>query len=326
MDIYEVTADFQDKLLERERKATLQMGRSYMLILEDIQRRLTELLDQLGQEDLGTPAQRQQWLYKTGRLQRLREQVAQRLSRFGDYAEAVIAQSQFEATTLAQEAFIEQLVAAADFRIDLASLPDVAIEKIVGQLYDGSPLTQVLQALGQEAAGKMAEALISSVATGINPNQLASSVRKIAGGNLAKLVTIARTETLRAYRESSLQMYQAHASILQGWRWLSSLQLRTCPVCWAMHGTIHPLTERFASHPNCRCAMVPIVTGFPGDPQPTGEQVFNSLDENAKRRILGDSKYDLYKTGRLTLADLVRVGHSDKWGPFRSEQPLSRVL
>jgi hypothetical protein len=46
-----------------------------------------------------------------------------------------------------------------------------------------------------------------------------------------------------------------HADVLRGWEWLAAMDERTCPSCWAQHGTIHTLDEPGPNdHPQGRCA------------------------------------------------------------------------
>jgi hypothetical protein len=102
-----------------------------------------------------------------------------------------------------------------------------------------------------------------------------------------------------------------------------------------MHGTVHPLDEPFASHPNCRCQATPITktwaelgfTGIPDLPEPEpGSAVFARLSEAEQRQILGPGKLELFKAGKLELRDLVAVTNSRVWGKGRRERTLREVL
>lgn len=104
--------------------------------------------------------------------------------------------------------------------------------------------------------------------------------------------------------------------------------VHNCAVCWAMHGSVHPLDELFGSHANCRCSNPPLPhTSSPelAPAIPTGEQRFAGLDDATQRRILGPGKWDLYRAGELKLADLVGTGTAGPWGTVRFERSLSSI-
>jgi SPP1 gp7 family putative phage head morphogenesis protein len=173
--------------------------------------------------------------------------------------------------------------------------------------------------------------LVSSIAEGKNPNVVAREIRTALGGNLTRSLTIARTETLRAYREASRAEYLANADVLRGWIWTADLSNRTCAACWAQHGSVHPLGEIMATHPRCRCSMVPATRswkelGFGSTPESVqiqeGPAIFRRLPESDQRAILGDAKYRAYSGRQITLPDLVAKRESPVWGPSTSEAGL----
>jgi SPP1 gp7 family putative phage head morphogenesis protein len=225
-------------------------------------------------------------------------------------------------------------------------LPTAALENITGVLQPGSPLRKILDPLGDDAATAVGKALKRGVALGYNPKKIAREARQAFGGNMARALTVARTETIRAYREASRQTYEANPDIVRQWVWLSARQARTCGVCWAMHGTEHPVDQPMGSHPNCRCTMVPKTRsynaiarqyGLPPPPEgwPSGPNVkelvgngadlFDKLSDEDKLRILGPSKFAAFKAGALKLGDLVAEHEDPDWGLVRGEKSLGAL-
>src|SRR4030095_12680785 len=96
---------------------------------------------------------------------------------------------------------------------------------------------------------------------GRGPRAVAQEIREGLNGNLTRALKIARTETIRAYREASHRTHQENSDVLEGWIWLSALNSRTCRACIALHGTFHTLDERLKGHVNCRCSQIPAVKG-----------------------------------------------------------------
>lgn len=211
-------------------------------------------------------------------------------------------------------------------------LPVAETAQIIAATRPGAPLAALLEPLGPDAAQRAIRTLIRGVAEGLGPRETARALAGELGGNLVRALRIARTETLGAYRRATLARYQVNARYLDGWVWVARLDATVCPVCVAMHGTIHDLSEPFATHPNCRCTPVPLTKawselGFPGVRESrftteTGEQWFARQPRDRQRMLLGPGKLDLYEHGGLPLADLVVDTQHPLWGPGRRERAL----
>jgi len=180
------------------------------------------------------------------------------------------------------------------------------------------------------------DALGTGAAAGQNPRTITRQIRQALGGNLVRALTIACTEVMRAYRESSRRSYQANSDVVKGWIWHSALGTRTCPACWAMHGTFHRLDEQLDDHPNGRCAMVPVTKtwqelGFKGIPEArrqieTGADLFEKLPDADKEKVLGKAGFQAYKAGKLKLGDFVGRKRSREWGSMRYTRSLRDIL
>jgi hypothetical protein len=75
--------------------------------------------------------------------------------------------------------------------------------------------------------------------------------------NLSIASTVARTTIIEAFRQAAIAVYSANQ--VDGWIWEVEGD-NPCPFCESMDGTIHPLTEEFESHPNCRCSTMPSIS------------------------------------------------------------------
>jgi SPP1 gp7 family putative phage head morphogenesis protein len=187
-----------------------------------------------------------------------------------------------------------------------------------------SPLQAVMGRVASGAVTDFADILTSGVLLGENPNKIAARLAKRLGTDLSKAQLIARTETLRAYRTSSLQTYRANGDVVREWEWHASTDDRTCAVCWAMHGQRVDLQFSRGTHPNCRCAMIPVVRFGPD--RELGTELFDRLPADQQERILGPSKFDAYRAGVVSLPQLVEVRQSALWGATRRQRSLVGVL
>lgn len=329
-------------LLARDRQLAAELIREYGLAWEQIKSELDRITGEIkAARDRGETVNRG-WLLKQGRLAQLERQAEAQVRVFADFAERRITQEQLDAVMLGQ-IDAERLVVASlgPSPSPLAGftphLPVGAANQVIGYSSAGQPLGLLLAELAPAAGKAVRSALIRGVVLGKNPRDTARLLRGALGGNMARALTIARTETLRAYREAQRLTYVANRGVVTGWTWHSALDRRTCPVCWAMHGSFHPLDEPLGSHPNCRCAMIPATKpwselGFPTPIRDTryvpklGPFVFAELDEAAQLAILGPGKFAAYTAGDIILADLVKVTRSPRFGTGRAERSLRDVL
>ncbi len=273
------------------------------------------------------------WLYRVGRLSQLQEQAAREMVNFGAQAEDLITAAQRQtAERGGQEA--EELTRVAlgeggiDVHVPWNRVPKEALKDLVGNLSDGSPLSDLFNQYGPAAATGLKDTLTTGLVAGWNPRRIATAFREDMAQNLNRALVVARTETLRVYRESTRRSFEANSDVVDGWVWLATLTTRTCPCCWAMNGTFHGNDETLDGHPCCRCCQVPKTksakelglgdeTTSVADDIPLGETVFAQLSEFEQHAILGPRGYQLYSTGQVHLSDFVGRKENQAWGSMR---------
>lgn len=358
-DLTRTLQTYRAALLRRDAAAQALLVRSYQVVRRRLDSNIAALVEAIGEVQAdggigdGVLARRlrslsiQQLRGETysdalnrvlARQRALLEQTAVEIQRLADMTGTRIEAAQVAMIDLGRAHANGLMEASLPPGIAFNRLPKEAIQELVGTLSDGSPLNDVLGRYGETAAVQIREALIAGVATGQNPRAIAFGLRKALGSSAVGLMRIMRNETLRAYRTASIESYKQNADVLSGWIWVSALQpRRTCAVCWAMHGTIHPLDEPFASHVQCRCSPVPrskpwsAIFGREVDIPETrpeianGADLFAALDESEQREVLGPGKYELYRSNHLQLVDLVARTQSPKWGDGLREKSLKEL-
>jgi len=174
-------------------------------------------------------------------------------------------------------------------------------------------ITSTLRPMPAEQYQILRRELIRGVAAGANPRATAARIVARAegrfNGGLTRALTIARTETLDAHRAATQLAQAQHTDVLAGWQWVSALDTRTCPSCWAQHGTIHDLTSPGPlDHQQGRCARVPVVKPWsdlgldieePPSLVPDAETRFLSLTADEQRAILGPTRYQAWAAGNF---------------------------
>lgn len=336
--IDQINQEFRKQLLAKERSFASQMVREYGEAWKVTRARIEELATQYYTASVAGKKPSISWLYELERLQTLQAQTEAEIAKFAQYAIDAILVEQREAIITAQRN--SEILTRASFprgvNVSFNRLPKSVFENLIGFLQDGSPLSSLLDKLPGEAGKAVADGLKNGLLLGWNPKKTADAIRESLGGNLARALRISRTETLRSYREATRQTYQANNNILQGWRWSSARNERTCAMCWALDGSIHPLDEPMEEHVCGRCSQIPVSKswkelGFDIDEielgQPgTGIEAFGKLSNTVQTNILGPAKYAAWKEEKFTLSDLVGRKTNLDWGATLYEKSLKELI
>lgn len=318
-EIYQIAEKFRAAIARKEGKAAVAMVREYGKVFEALQKKLALMRERiLAAGDKGeeiSPA----WLFRQERYHTLLAEVAVEMRRFAIYASDSISDLQREAVKTAldsAEAQFEGRGMAATW----SRLPAAEVEQQVGFVSAG-PLKQLLDQIGPDARERVSALLVEAVSLGYNPRKTAQKIQAglkgaLAGG-LTRALRIARTETMRAYREAAHHQFKANADILEGWYWVATLGLRTCPACLALHGTFHQLDERQAAHVNCRCTQIAAIEGEPSLVPERGPEWLAKQPEKFQREFFADTPgaFEAYKAGDLTLEAFCGRRENRIWGP-----------
>ena len=347
--LYVKAQEFRNALARGDKAAAHTMVSQYQGAYNRISAEITRTQGAImALRDAGVP--RDQWLWRLTqerRLLQLRDSVLANLGKYGEAANAIVLGATTEAATTAvgqaSELIHESL--PNGLAVSPSKLPDMPMEWVAGearlsdyamqQLGAFQPTEYFMKEMGFAAADGIHTALQEGITVGENPRVIARRMRDSLGGSLQRSLTIARTETLRVYREASRQVYQAAPQgLIKGWKWVAACDLTTCPACWANHGRTFPLSMPMPAHPNCRCTMAPATAsweelGFGSTPKdvqvPMGKDMFRKLPEGDKARILGPKRYKAYKTGGATLEDMAGLRKHPYFGDSVQVNSLRRM-
>jgi SPP1 gp7 family putative phage head morphogenesis protein len=299
-------------LRNREDAAIQELSRRWLAIERGLYDQMEALALEIAAMDEPTRTQ----IWRSARWVRLKQQIDAQVAEFRHYASQAISADQGAVigAALADSASLIQAAAAeAGIGVDFNRLPIEAVNAIIGQAGNGSPLAPVLARAAETGAEALTQQLINGVALGVNPVVLARrAIREGLGKTFTQTATIYRTEVLRAYRYTSLTQYR-ESNVVTGYQRLSARDTNTCIACLMADGEIYNLTSDFDQHPNCRCAIIPIVKGYTL-PIGSGPEWFNKQSKDRQRFILGPKRFELWQGGSVDLAAMVtRVDHPD-WG------------
>lgn len=159
---------------------------------------------------------------------------------------------------------LQRAFADAEMALDIDLAFDVEnkeVQAVLGELAD--LVTRIT-----ETTRDSIRSLIGRAASeGWSVDRLAKEIRESgATTSRSRARMIARTETATAYSMGSLLAY-AQSGVVDKVEWLATLDKTTCEDCKGLNGEQRPLVDAVFSdgtahpprHPNCRCALAPIV-------------------------------------------------------------------
>ena len=292
---------------------------------------------------------------KTGRVRPSRLIKAKRVAQALKHAHSEVAGIVEEYSAVVIPELPAQVKAMLEVheQITAMQLPPGGVGYSFDQLNEGALNQIVARSTEQITATHMAlpamvdEALKASLTRGIavgeNPAETARRIVNQAKGRftggMARATMIARTEMLDAQRTAAAQWEKNNSQILDGWVWVCALDKRSCPSCVAMHGSVHPVDEQGPNdHQNGRCARVPKTKtwqelGYKAGKDtrpviPTGEDLFNNMSETEQNQLIGATRANLVRTGRIQFADLTELRETPGWRPshhMRTITDLERI-
>lgn len=340
MTVYEAARAYRRALARGDEQAARRIVAAWQRSLARIEITLDALTAEIeAAEEAGTrvhPA----WVFQRDRYKLLESQIVGELGRFvgivDDEATRAQAQAAGIAGQMARDLASLQLNSAT-IAAQWAHANPVALANLIGASGDG-PLRDLFVGLSPAGAMGAREALEQSVALSLSPRETAAAVKRALNVPLYRALTIVRTEQMRAFREASRLEYAANPHLVEGWVWLAARDGRCCAFCWSMNGSHHAADEPMATHPNCRCTMVPRtfswdelgmgglgLTGA-GVSIPDGEEAFARAPASLQLQVLGPGKYAAYERGDLSLADLRGFRDDPRWGRVGFEKPLRDVV
>lgn len=319
---YQLAQQFRAALLRRDADALRDITAAYDRLVASLQSSVSALSASAQRARATGQTVNAIWLFRERRLQLLLAQAEQQLATFTAQATRQIANEQRAAVTLAQD-HANELLSAADAEITFTWLPTAAIKTLVGFSGDGAPLHKLLSKIPSDATAQIRETLIAAIATGQHPRQTARQLSDALQGNKARALTIARTESLRAYREATRATAQA-AGVTR-WEWVASQSQRTCLACIAMDGKIFSIEKPMPNHPNCRCVQILLPPGYVSPARELGAQWFERQPDEVKAAMMSKVAFAAYQRGEVTLQNFVGVKRSRVWGEMRYERSFREI-
>ncbi len=347
----DVMTFWRQRLAAKEDVALRPLIHSYAASWERVLSEITKLqseIDALGM----TPSEAV--LLKMSRLKELQSFIGRELldlTNNGNSAVSWMVQNSVDQALLqAREMseLVESVVTGkkAPVSIPWRKVPTASVEELVGALQRATPVRGILTGYATANADEMAETLIQGMILGKNPLAMSRELHQVFSSSLSRVMTLARTETMRAHREASRMAYLANSDVVTSWIWHAELGPGTCFVCLMNHGRQFPLEVPLGTHPNCRCAMLPLTVSWSGLGSylgvdfsmvketslkefvhiNDGEKYFRSLSPEQQINLIGVKRFELLEKGYCSPIELLTQKFDPVWGEREVLIPLGPLI
>lgn len=307
----------------QEVQAIALMARQWIGVQDTLEQSILKLAQEAAAKVAAGEVVTASKLWEMQRYQALLAQTRQQVTRYAGVAANDIAKQQMAAGLLGQQ-HAGAAINASGVVGTFNRLEPNAIRDMIGLTGAGSPVRDLLIQTWPDAIDRITKALVNGTALGWNPRKTARAMTEGLDGALNRMMRIARTEQNRVYREATRERYQ-QSGVVTGYKRICAKQERTCLACLVLDGTFYELEDEFEDHVNGRCALVPCIRGRDAPEWPTGRDWFESQDEDAQRRIMGDKAFDLLAQGRITLDSLVKTTSDPVWGTSVSVRSVDAI-
>jgi SPP1 gp7 family putative phage head morphogenesis protein len=177
-----------------------------------------------------------------------------------------------------------------------------------------------------DTAFRFAQAVRQGVAGGQTNQQIIAQVRGFLETSRAGAAALVQTSVATVANDTRQAVFDRNADIIRSYRAVATLDTNTCLTCapldgleWEPDGTPigHSFPKpRYPLHYNCRCLLIPRVLdgeqggqrAAAGGPVSANLTFSGWLERQSKAKqteILGKGRAELYRSGKLTLRDLV---------------------
>ncbi len=253
MSLASESARGKRQIVERSAQAERELREAWRHTLARINPDIARFLTKMA----SAPGINLTYLLDRGRLAKLQATVGQGMQGFAAHAAVIVGQSQRDAANLGDAITQIQLAATVPDNVAWNFLParHAALSQIEHALTSDSRVARLLQSLDPQAQARLRRLLTQAILDGQGPRQTAAAIQQALDMSLSRALTIARTETLVAYRGAQLANFRANSDVVSGWIWMATAG--ACPDCADEDGTEHALGDDMETHPNCRCTCVP---------------------------------------------------------------------
>jgi len=302
-----------------------QMASKWLQIDRGLAAKVNSLTDEIANRWIEGKPVTQAWLNEIEYYKQLEEQARNAAAGYVNWAQTFTQQQLLQTTAFGIDEATNLMNAGRTQSMGyFRGLPKGQIESIQALLMADAPLDKlfgsIIPGIGNNPIGN---ALLQGFSMGMPVKDIAKLMSDTAAIPYKRSLLIARTETNRAHRASTLYTYQKYGVVKKYKRMAS--RKHACMACQLLDGTVYPANIPLSDHPNGACTMVPWVDGMKEPTWETGTERFMNMNEEQQRAQMGNNYYDAWKRGDFKLQDMVKINHNSTWGDSPGLVPLKTL-
>jgi len=337
---WEIARKIQEDLKRAEARVGKEAVRIYRRAYDELEKDITRFLARISRPDgtVGIDA-----VVAADRAVSLRGQIEKVMSDMAGEVEGLLNREVDKAAMryLEKYAGSVEAVLPPGMAVQLNRFwPEVATA-ILNRRMDGVHFSERLGAIAPEVAEEMLGQLTIGAIRGEGIHPLMVRLQRTADIGRYRAEMIARTEIIRAHNAACDWTYAQYGGLVQAKRRLVTLDTRTCIACLAQDGKLYRLDEPMDDHVMGRCTFTAVLPewgelGYDGevpahvrrarDPYTQrnklldfmdGRTWFEGLPAEVQMRMMGPSRWELWRRGYL--------GWDDLYGPGSSIVPVRNL-
>ena len=314
IDAVAIANQFRAELLAQNASAMDDLTKRWRTVEAALRAEIEALAFQMSQAKADGQTVSESQLYANDRYQALLVQLQRELAKYNADAAALIQAQQLSFASMGAEQATAWLRYSGAIQGSFNQLGSGAFENIAALARAGNPLADLLSAAYPATAQAITDELLKGLALGKNPRTTARNmVNDGLTTSLDHALLVTRDQSIRAARLATLQQYQT-SGLTTAYMRIAARQRRTCLACLALDGKVYPTNVMMPLHPQCRCALLPILRNRAPLAMSTGKQWFMEQSADTQRKMLGPGRYGLWKQGAFQFEDLATVHSGGVWG------------
>lgn len=325
--IDKIINEYRQAIAAKDVAALEDLGREWLVVEQRLQADIDALAAEIARRTANGEILAEQYLWKMQTYQRTLADMERYINEYNGSAVSMIERYRKDAYTLginyAEELTVAELNSIGVLNPYWERMNDRAINSALGALSEQSPWIQSLYLDYGDAAAAFRGAVVNGIARGVGVGQLAKDMTDAVGMGANRAMMCAQTEMARAYRSGTVEQYR-QSGVVEYYVRLVKKET-ACLACLVLDGEKYQLEEDMQDHPRGYCDVIAKVKGVPLPKWEKGEEWLKRQDEPTQRRIMGNTRYEMWKNGDAKLTDMVYKKDDPFWGKQPAIKPLKNT-
>lgn len=147
--------------------------------------------------------------------------------------------------------------------VDWNIVRDEFIQTAVNKPINGSDFSSRIWSNTNDLANRIYDDVLDCVRTGKRPNEISRKIKDDYGVTAYQASRLVNTELAKVVNEAQMEVYR-NSGVVDKVLYTATLESNTCEHCAELDGKEFTLRDapEIPKHPNCKCALIPIVDGY----------------------------------------------------------------